>query len=94
MKKMKKKFYFLLFFLIVLLVFANLVASNRLSTDGEQIKALEKEIESLNSENLSLELKIASTSSIPSVISRAESLGFVHSPNVFYLRGEIPVAMR
>ena len=88
---------FNLFFILVfagLLIFANLVASNRLSTAGEKIKVLEIEIERLNSENSSLELEIARSSSLSGVIKRAENLGFIHSPEVFYLKGEPPVAMR
>lgn len=91
---MKNKFSIFVFFLIFLLIFVNLVASNRLSDAGEKIKALELEIERLNSENTSLELEIAREGSISGIIGRAESLGFIHSPQVFYLRGEVPVAMR
>lgn len=91
---MKNKFSLLLFILIVFLIFANLVASNRLSTTGEKIKALEEKIERLDSESSSLELEIAKAGSISGLIKKAERLGFVHSPKVFYLRGEVPVAMR
>ena len=91
---MKIKLSFLLFLLIFLLVFANLVVSNRLSTAGEEIKTLESKIESLNLENASLELEIAQTGSISGLIRRAGSLGFVRSPQVLYLKGEVPVAMR
>lgn len=93
-EKMKNKVSFLLLVLIIFLLFVNLVASNGLSTAGEEIKTLEREIERLNSENTSLELEIARAGSISGVIRRAESLGFVHFPKVFYLKGEIPVAMR
>lgn len=91
---MKAKFSLFVFFLIILLIFANLVASNRLSTAGEKIEALEVEIERLNSEGSSMELEIARSGSLSGVIKRAESFGFVHSPKVFYLKGEAPVAMR
>lgn len=91
---MNNKLSFLVFFLIFLLVFANLVASNRLSGAGEEIKAFEMERERLSSENASLELEIARSGSISGIIERAESLGFFHSPQVFYLKGEVPVAMR
>ena len=91
---MKNRFSLFLFILIFLLIFANLVASNRLSTTGEKIKALEERIERLDSESSSLELEIAKAGSISGLIKKAERLGFAHSPKVFYLRGEVPVAMR
>lgn len=91
---MKFKISFLIIFLIVLLLLANLVASNRLSNAGEKIKTLESEIERLNSANSSLELEIAQVGSVSGLIRQAESLGFVRSPTVFYLKGKIPVAMK
>lgn len=91
---MKNKLSFLLSILIILLVLANLVASNRLSTAGKEIEGLEEKVEAVNLENSSLELEIARTGSISGVIKRAGSLGFVYSPKVFYLKGDVPVAMR
>jgi hypothetical protein len=91
---MRRKIYFLVLLIIVFLLFGDLLASNKLSTDGEKIKTLGGEINRLEAENASLELKIAQTASISGIIERAESLGFVRSPNVFYLKGEFPVAMR
>ncbi|MBL7159369.1 hypothetical protein ISS85_02765 [Candidatus Microgenomates bacterium] len=91
---MKNRLSFLLLSIIIFLTFANLIASNKLSTTGKGIKALEEEMKELNSENSSLELEIARTSSISGVIKKADSLGFVRSPKVFYLKGDVPVAMK
>jgi len=73
---------------------ANLIVSNHLSTAGEKIKALQAEIEELNAENAVLELEIAKESSVSGVVQKAKKLGFISSPQVFYLKGEIPMAMR
>ena len=91
---MKNKLSFFILVLVFFLMLANLVLSNKLSTDGEEIKAQEKEIERLNKENLSLELEIARCGSISGIPVRAEEIGFVYSPEVLYLKGKIPVAMR
>jgi len=91
---MKNRLSFLLLFLIIFLIFANLIASNKLSTSGKGIKSLEEEMERLNSDNFSLELEITRTSSISGIIKKADSLGFVCSPKVFYLKGDVPVAMK
>lgn len=91
---MKTKISLSVFLIVVFLLFGDLLASNKLSTDGEKIKTLDVEISRLESENASLELKIAQTASISGIIERAKSLGFVRSPDVFYLKGEVPVAMR
>jgi len=94
MKETKKKFSLFLLALIILLVFANLIASNRLSTAGGEIKALEIEKKKLSSESASLELEIPKTGSISGVIKRAENLGFIASSKVLYLKGESAVAMK
>lgn len=91
---MKNKFYLLLFSLIFLLLISNLVVSNWMSTRGERIKILEAKIKALKEENAFLELEIAQESSISGLIKRAENLGFAFSPQVLYLKGKLPVAMR
>jgi len=91
---MKNKFLLFLLMLVVFLIFANLLASNRLANAGEEIEALETEIERLSSENSSWELEIARSASISGLIKRAEKLGFAFSPEVLYLKGKVPVAMR
>ena len=91
---MKNKLLSFLLMLIIFLIFANLLASNRLANAGGKIEAMEVEIERLTSENSSWELEIARSASISGLIKRAEELGFTFSPKVFYLKGKIPVAMR
>lgn len=91
---MKNKLSFLIFIFIAFLILANLFVSNHLATSGEEIKALELKIEELRLENSSLEKEIARSGSISAVIKRVEALGFVPSPSVFYLKREVPVAMR
>ena len=80
--------------MVVFLFLADLIIANRLATAGEKIKALESELEKLKIETSSLEEKIAHSGSIAGIIRRAEGLGFTDSPTVFYLREEIPMAMR
>lgn len=90
----KRKNFFLIWLLAGFLILANLIASNRMATDGEEIKKLEKEISFLQKEKTSLEQAIADRSSLLKLKGRAEALGFVFSPTVVYLRAEAPVAMR
>lgn len=90
----KRKNFFLIWFLAGFLVLVNLVVSNRMSVEGEAVKKMEREISLLQKEKTVLEQEIAAAGSLLKLKPRAEELGFVSSPEVIYLRTEVPVAMR
>lgn len=91
---MINKLFGLVFILIFALLLVNLVFSNRMSTSGEEIEAVQMEIEKQQAENKALELEVTQLSSISGLLKRAENMGFVSSSQVLYLKGQLPVAMR
>ncbi|KKS98578.1 MAG: hypothetical protein UV73_C0001G0099 [Candidatus Gottesmanbacteria bacterium GW2011_GWA2_43_14] len=76
----------------VLSIAVHVVLFNYDSTYGRKYREINSEIERMETENLILSQKIASSSSIASIAQKAETLGFNSSPQVVSLAKPQPIA--
>lgn len=74
--KVKIKILLLLTIVLASLLSAQLVFATNLSTDGQTLTSVEKQIESQETENLNLRSKIAKVSSLANLSKKAQKLGF------------------
>lgn len=74
--KVKIKILLLLTISLGGLLSAQLVFATNLSTDGQMLTSVEKQIESQETENLNLRSKIAEVSSLTNLSQKAQNLGF------------------
>lgn len=74
--KVKIKILLLLTIVLGGLLSAQLVFATNLSTDGQTLTSVEKQIESQETENLNLRSKIAEVSSLTNLSQKAQNLGF------------------
>lgn len=80
---------------IILLVF-QVVLSNELTTHGKQVGELEKEVRLAKDEKEAITIEVASASSLLTIRSRAEALGFTEPTikQILTLTPQVPVAIR
>lgn len=69
-------------FLVLILLMAQLIFANHLATDGAKLSQVETEIQKVEAENTTLRVKIASVSSLTSLIKKAKLLGFSESSTI------------
>lgn len=92
-----KKPVFVIGFLIIAILGLSVVkafVSNRISTSGSALGAIEERINSYKIENTMLNEKLYSLSSLTSLLSQANSLGFVEEKSKFVLTNPIPIAIK
>lgn len=94
--KIKKtsKIIYLVVITLAILCLAELLVTNRLSTMGWKVQALEKEADQLKKENEALTEEMSLQASLARIALRAQELGFVQSDSVSYLTPQIPVALK
>ncbi len=68
--------------------------SNRISTSGSALGAIEERINFYKVENTLLSEKLYTLSSLTNVLSQADSLGFVEEKSKFVLTNPIPIALK
>lgn len=94
--KSKKRFNLLalisIAFLVVLL-FLQVILSNRLASYGEELSALSKEENTLSLENELLLREIASQSAIATIAQKAQEMSFVSPTKFLIAQEEEPVAL-
>jgi len=88
-KQLKKIFIAVLFLFLVL---TQLYLLNSLSTFGNKVSKLEKDLYVLVAENDKIEESIASASSVTTLSVKAKILGLNVSPPSITLNGPIPIA--
>lgn len=82
----------LLVIFCIALTIIQLIILNKDSTSGENLTKMKAEIGNYDEENILLSQKIASSSSIVSISSKAKNLGFNDTNNSLSLNGPIPIA--
>lgn len=68
------------------LFFAQLVFANNLATDGQKLGEIQKQIENLNAQNMTLKVQIAQVSSFQTLSKKAQDLGFVDPKDPIILK--------
>lgn len=92
-----KKPTFVIGFLIIAILGLSVVktfVSNRISTSGSALGAIEERINFYKIENTLLNEKLYSLSSLTNLLSQANSLGFVEEKSKFVLTNPIPIAIK
>ncbi len=92
-----KKPVFVIGFLIIVILGLSVVkafVSNRISTSGSALGAIEERINFYKIENTMLNEKLYSLSSLTNLLSQANSLGFVEEKSKFVLTNPIPIAIK
>lgn len=82
----------IVYLLVVVLSILQIVISNRLSNFGKKIDSLRKETSRLTLENEMTRKKIASSSSVVTLMNEAKNLGFNQKAEVIYLEDLYQVA--
>ena len=82
-----------LFFTIIGLSIVQVSVSNKLSTTGTDLAAIEQEISQYKRENIQLQEKILTASSYTQISQQAQSRGFVSSKSLVYLTTPPPLAL-
>lgn len=88
---------FVIGFLVIAILALSVVktfASNRISTSGPALFAIEDKINFYKTENTLLSEELYSLSSLTNVLSKANSLGFVKEKTSFVLTNPIPIALK
>ena len=67
---------FIVGFFAVALFFGQLVFANKLATDGEKLSNIEKQIKTIQEENVNLKVEVAKESSLVTISKKAQNLGF------------------
>ncbi len=93
MKKPALTILFLIFVILVLSVVKTFV-SNRISTSGMVLGAIEDKISYYKTENALLSEKLYSMSSLTNISNQAEKLGFVEEKTNFVLTNPLPIALK
>ena len=87
--RMKKIIIGIFFFFLIL---SQLYLLNSLSTFGNKVSQLEKNLNTVVAENETIEEHIASASSVTTLSAKAKYLGLTASPPSITLNGPIPIA--
>lgn len=77
---------------VLVLVVIQVVASNRISTAGIELSALQTELKEVKRENSLLREKILTVSSLNLIASRAGELGFIEGKQRVYITDPLPLA--
>lgn len=85
---------FSLFLLTIVLACIQVFILNTYSTSGEILTQFQRDVNTLDAENITLSQKIASSSAIANVSVKAVELGFVKSSTPLSLSSPLPVALR
>lgn len=92
--KKPKLFIATLVIIMIFLSVVQVVVSNSLSTTGQMLGKLDKEIQSYKKENTLLKEKLLSVSSLTNVASEAAHLGFVENKSNVFLTAPLPLAVK
>jgi len=79
--------------IIAVLVVSNIAVSASLSTSGEHIRELEQQRDLLTEQNQDLKRSLLNHSSLLSLSSKAEALGFTTPKDIISIDLDSPVAM-
>lgn len=77
---------------VVLLGAANLIGTNLLATQGNELENLSMQTMNLEKDNLHLKNQISQSTSLAYVEQKANELGFVEINQTLAISGSIPVA--
>lgn len=80
--------------IIVTLAVVQVTASNLLSTDGIDLAQIKTQINVVKKENIVLEEKIYTQSSLTQVASKAATIGFIPDNQTVYIPLVQPIAIR
>jgi len=93
---MKKPLVFIIFMLCVVLALtiAQIAVSNSLSISGITLSNLETQMKQYEKENMLLEEKVLTLSSLTHIASVSAQLGFVKETTPLYLGDQLPIAVK
>ena len=80
--RVKIKFLIILAIVLGVLLSTQLVFATNLSTDGQALASIEKEIQKEETKSLQLRTKIAQTSALINLSQKAQQLGFSHPEKI------------
>lgn len=86
--------YYVVSIILAMLVILQVYFLNTYSTSGQQISDLQKEIESIENQNVRLQTQIASDSAMLAISIQSESIGINKSLLTVSLKSPLPVAYR
>ena len=78
---------------LVLSIFKTFV-SNRISTSGTVLGAIEEKINGYKTENALISEKLYALSSLTSISEKADKLGFIEGKSSFVLTNPVPIALK
>lgn len=80
---------------VVILILLEIVATNELAGLGNQVRTVDASIDAIIDENMDIEQRLASASSLLTIHEKARELGFTELPRSFtFGPEEFPVAFR
>ena len=87
---MKKTFRIVKVLILILLILGifQVVVSSKLTTAGERLTQIDKEIKALEEENERLKKEIAVSSSLTTIAKKVEKMGFLRVEHFLYLTEE------
>lgn len=94
MRTSKILHYCVISIILAILVILQVYFLNTYSTNGQQISDLQKEIESIENQNVRLQTQIASDSAMLAISVQSDSIGLNKSPLTVSLKSPLPVAYR
>lgn len=92
-KTSHKKLTIIAFLSVAILFSANLIVSNILATNGEQLRLLLQRTSNLKDQNSRLNQEINNNSALNTLEKKAQELGFIKSTQILTLSSQPPVAM-
>lgn len=92
--KLQKRVTTIITFSILVLLGANLLVSNILSTAGTKLQEFEQRKANLQNQNSKLEIELIRQSSLKEIEIKARQLGLVKVDSVVYISEDLPIAMR
>lgn len=92
-KILKTQINLILLALAIILAAVQVVIYNQKSTTGQDLALLQQSISAIERENNRLIKQIASSSSISTILTKAESLNFADNVEIISLDASLPVAL-
>lgn len=94
-ENMKRKIIiFITFITFIFFIILQLYLSNRLSSEGKKLEAVQNKIIIAKEENKSLKKEIAVSGCLSVLIEEAEKKGFIANPPINNLTGKVPIAVK
>lgn len=84
----------ILFIIMLLLAGIRVVVSNSISTSGVALDRINEDVASVKTDNLLIEEKLLSLTSLNNVASEAAKLGFASNNDILIIANPLPIAAK